>query len=464
MKKILKKKFLTFIFGPVLILPVMFILIPVFGSYSGEEIGHLQKIPLILQGGTDWGGSNMFAVIVASYFTFGFMACIYLNLKLWSLDPGEISFQKSLLSLKVYFYFFLLEGLVTMKNSPPPNDEKNIFFFSLMLYSLTILFITFLNKKQFFRKSIRLIISPVFIYLWILMGWNGITSKAGQIVNAGVVPEYKPLSYGHSLMLQWHYFCDNYIILPENNFFPILSLYLLLFGVFFLFYSLLKKIRAPFKDKFNGLIYKYFWKVLITLFLIFLITISCIKFYQFQNIKITAIEIADTLKDKFLPENISFIKTEAFTQNKGMDFFKNQGALNPEFFKIIDNLFNPIAPMNNFDIKILIPLKNDFFLYINENSSYRYADVRKLKEKYSKIIDYEIIKEMLDGKKDYISNFLSMEISNPLQIFPLKVFCGKIISDEAYSPLALILISHEMPRKKHLVERRCINPKNENKK
>ena len=447
---------LNIILGPLSIIPIMIILVPVFGSYSGYEIGHLQKIPLILQGSSDWGGSNMFAVSVAAYFIFGFLACIYLNLKLWMLESGKISFLKSLSILKIHFYFFILHGLPTLKTSYPPNDERNIFLFCMMVYLITIFFITILNKKQIFSAFVRLIISPLFIYIWLLLGWTGITSKAGQVLNAGVIPEYRPLNCCHALMLKWHYFCDTYLIFPDSNFFPLISIYLGLFGVLILIYYLLKLIRQFIKNKLHDSIYKYYWNVLIMLLISVFFIVSSVKYYQFENIKISAVKIADCLKGKVSTEDIKLLRTESLRQSKSENFYETPNTLTPSFYAVIDTLLKSIAPINGFDIVLLIPLDNEFFLFVHENSVFRYADVRSIKEKNTQIINYDIIKNMIDSKKEYIPEFLSIQISKPLQIFSQHVFCGKMILDNNSSLSVLILVSHDMPGKKHFLKKRTI--------
>src|SRR5262249_33504421 len=71
-----------------LLLPLIVVLVAAaFGRYEGNEIGHLQSIPLFLQGSTDWGGSNLFAVTVALYVVCGFLGAIQLSVFLSRLAP-----------------------------------------------------------------------------------------------------------------------------------------------------------------------------------------------------------------------------------------------------------------------------------------------------------------------------------------------------------------------------------------
>ena len=49
-----------------------------FFVYSPAEVTELQRIPLILQGGTDWGNSNLFAAYVTGHFIFGVLGCFVL--------------------------------------------------------------------------------------------------------------------------------------------------------------------------------------------------------------------------------------------------------------------------------------------------------------------------------------------------------------------------------------------------
>ncbi|MCX6996856.1 MAG: hypothetical protein NTV49_07175 [Kiritimatiellaeota bacterium] len=54
---------------------------------------------------------------------------------------------------------------------------------------------------------------------------------------------------------------------------------------------------------------------------------------------------------------------------------------------------------------ILIPLPDNFFLFLWQNPAFRYADVRKLKDQLTSIINFDEIQFLLEQKKPYTTSF-----------------------------------------------------------
>lgn len=141
-------KFFSIIFHPTLILPWGILIAFSTGArYEPWEIA-TASIPIILQGGTDWGGSCLFAGWVANYLFFSFAAPIYATVSVP--ETSEVNFITTLQSvvkkMKWYIFFFLLLGPITIFQDTliTPNDHRNLFLFFSFLHILnTLYFYTF---------------------------------------------------------------------------------------------------------------------------------------------------------------------------------------------------------------------------------------------------------------------------------------------------------------------------------
>ena len=54
----------------------------------------------------------------------------------------------------------------------------------------------------------RLALAPLFVVLWLVLGSDGNTARAGQIVYAGQDPQPIVRGVRHGVMLAWHRLCD----------------------------------------------------------------------------------------------------------------------------------------------------------------------------------------------------------------------------------------------------------------
>ena len=200
--------------GPLSLIPVGIILVMLFGSYTSEEIGHLQAIPMFLQGSTDWGGSLTFAIVMAAYITFGVSGSLYLTLRLAKVAPqGKFfaDFARSLWFLKYHWValFVLNVHTIDYDRRIDPNDFRNMFLLASCIYLLSIVLIIVLYRLRRLNLWHRLVLSPLFMVAWLLLGSDGTTAKAGQVLNAGVDPQWIPRSTRHRVMLEWHRLCDD---------------------------------------------------------------------------------------------------------------------------------------------------------------------------------------------------------------------------------------------------------------
>lgn len=206
---------LKFLFGPWMILPMAFLFtwisLLIFGD-PPELHGNLNRA-LFLQGNTDWGGASLFAATIGLYVAFGFTSAWYLVLKLRD-EKTPLSFGKALLKslwiLKFHILAFLIGGTGNFSYDMrvAPNDFRNLFLFACLIYTLSIVLIAFLYSKRL-PLWFQSVCAPLFIIVWLIVGSDGNTARAGQFVTAGVNPQPITRSRRHAVMLFWHHLCDS---------------------------------------------------------------------------------------------------------------------------------------------------------------------------------------------------------------------------------------------------------------
>ena len=201
--------------GPLLIIPLSLLLAIVTGGflYVPPEITGRPEHLLFLQGSTDMGGGCLFAALVTLYVFFGFTASWHLALMLHDL-PTSLPFGKAILKslwiLKFHLLFFIVASpcLWAYDAAIIPNDFRNISLFAALVYTLSILWVVALRNVRL-RLRTRLLLAPLFTMLWLVLGSDGNTVRAGQIVYAYQNPQPIVRGFRHSLMLNWHHFCDS---------------------------------------------------------------------------------------------------------------------------------------------------------------------------------------------------------------------------------------------------------------
>lgn len=201
--------------GPLLIIPQGLVVAAAVGMYVYEppEIhGDLER-HLFLQGNTDWGGGCLFAGTMALYVAFGFTAAWYLTLALSDLpriDGFWVRWRKAVWILKFHLLAFLIGGTANLGYDArvTPNDFRNMFLFAAFLYLLSVCFITALSRTRF-RLRIKLLLAPLFTVLWLIVGSDGNTQRAGQRVQSGQDPQPIVRSERHRIMMSWHALCDH---------------------------------------------------------------------------------------------------------------------------------------------------------------------------------------------------------------------------------------------------------------
>ena len=200
--------------GPLMIIPqglVVAVAVGMFMYVPPEIHGHLER-HIFLQGNTDWGGGCLFAGTVALYVVFGFTSAWFLMLSLSGVDIRSFwrTVIRSLWLLKFHILAFLIGGTANFGYDArvSPNDFRNMFLFAGMIYLLSILFIAALHATRL-GPRIKIALTPMLTVLWLIIGSDGNTARAGQLVQSGQDPQ--PITRGsrHAIMLSWHHLCDS---------------------------------------------------------------------------------------------------------------------------------------------------------------------------------------------------------------------------------------------------------------
>lgn len=196
---------------PIAILPIATVIGAYFSSYPPRHINAFD-VPLFLQGNTDWGGSNIFAATIALYATFGILAAVYAILDM-HIREATASYvprvRTTLWTLRFHIVLFILGGRAfwDYDSLVTPNDFRNMFLFALFVYGISVAIVTALGRARLTLAS-RLALAPVTIFVWLWLGADGNTMKAGQTRQSGEDPAFHPRGVRHRVMLAWHQACD----------------------------------------------------------------------------------------------------------------------------------------------------------------------------------------------------------------------------------------------------------------
>lgn len=200
--------------GPLMIIPQALVVAGLVGGilYEPPEIHRQLEKHIFFQGNTDWGGGCLFAGTVALYVAFGFTAAWYLVLKMKK-SATTSSFGRDLLKalwfLKFHIVAFIIGGVADLgyDTRVTPNDFRNMFVLAGVIYACSIVLVVWLCRWHL-PSSIRLAVAPLFTVLWLIIGSDGNTARAGQLVQSGQDPEWQPRGARHRIMLTWHQACD----------------------------------------------------------------------------------------------------------------------------------------------------------------------------------------------------------------------------------------------------------------
>ena len=209
------KQIVKFLVGPWMILPQAFVVAGLVGGllYEPPEIHHDLRRHLFLQGSTDLGGGCLFAGTMALYVAFGFTSAWWLVLRLHKAptpDPFIRTLARSLWSLKFHIAAFVVGGTMNISYDRwvTPNDFRDMFVLMCLIYGMSIILIAALASAKL-SMSMKLAMAPMFTVLWLTIGSDGNTARAGQLVQSGQDPQPVIRGGRHGVMMSWHRLCDS---------------------------------------------------------------------------------------------------------------------------------------------------------------------------------------------------------------------------------------------------------------
>lgn len=178
--------------------------------YDPDQITWKREIPLIMQGSSDWGGSNIYAAYVFGHFFFGTMGCLLLTRIAARGESAKVSTR--VLVGFVVAYLWLTYSLFDHLASTAPGDfyERCDFFQAGVLFALayimSCIWIAVLGKARWLRLGLKYLLSPLILVLLYLVGQWGISPKAGRELEQ-TVNDYRPNSRPQAAMLELHRYC-----------------------------------------------------------------------------------------------------------------------------------------------------------------------------------------------------------------------------------------------------------------
>lgn len=443
------KQIAAFLTGPWMILPQAFVVAFLFGGilYVPPEIHRNLEKHIFFQGNTDWGGGCLFAGTIALYVAFGFTAAWHLVLKLHE-TQARTTFMRSLgrclWILRFHISAFIIGGAANIGYDArvTPNDFRNIFLLALALYCLSILLVVILNFSRF-SLSARLAIAPLFTALWLIVGSDGNTARAGQLVQSGQDPQPIIRGVRHGIMMRWHHFCDGLFgdVGAATNITTTLANWLYQAATLALFILILAAVGRALSRK-ALLSRKTYWTVVCLCITGIIGVMNAAKYVTFRADRNLILPVLAQVAANLSTQEIELIKNDPALQTREINLIKGN-LLSAPVVAQIDRVFKPEYFKNGLNVRLLIPLEHDLWFFLWQNPSFRYADVRKLAGPYSHIIDYDEIRIMIEERRDFSTPFFAhwkkgmwgMLLDSP------HVLAGNVLLDQSGHIAGVIIVN-----------------------
>ncbi len=436
----------TFLLGPAMLLPMSFIVAGLIGGvlYTPPEMTGKLEHMLFFQGSTDLGGGCLFAGTMALYIYFGFTAALYLALRLSEAPQGPTfgaDVRRALWLLKLHIAAFLIGGLgdIGYDSRVTPNDFRDMFLFVSALYSGSIFLIVGLNRTTK-KLATRLVLAPTLIILWLIVGADGNTSRAGQLVQSGQDPQPIVRGIRHGLMLAWHHGCDRLLgdvsyatearYLAAAQYLPDLVLLgLVLFGLHALGKFLARK---------GVMRLKHFWTTLVLLTLAALLGTGTLRYAQYDKERRLILPILAQVSGNVTNADAEALRADPAMRTRETDLLK-ANLLSQPVRERINRMLRPEFVTNRVEAVILIPLPDDYFFFLWQNSSFRYADVRKIKTEHTSSKHGDEFQRMLLEKRAYTTSFPAYWAwREPMSS---RFLAGNVILDASNQVSALVIVN-----------------------
>ncbi|MCX7007941.1 MAG: hypothetical protein NTY53_11970 [Kiritimatiellaeota bacterium] len=447
-KKITLRGVATFLLGPVMLLPMSFVVAGLVGGvlYTPPEMTGKLEHMLFFQGSSDLGGGCLFAGTLALYVYFGITAALYLALRLSETPPCPTfgaDVRRALWFLKFHIAAFLIGGMgdIGYDSSVTPNDFRNMFLFVGALYTGSIFLIVVLNRTLK-KMAPRLRLAPTLIILWLIVGSDGNTSRAGQLVQSGQDPQPIVRGIRHGLMLAWHHGCDallgdvgpathtHYLAIAKY-----LSNSVLLGLVFYGLYTL-----GKFLARKSVVRQKPFWSTLGLLILAVFLIICTRHYIHFANERRMLLPLLAEISAALTPADAEAMRADPAMQRRGMNLLKSN-ALSQSVMDRINRILRPEYFTNQAEVVILIPLPDEWFFFLWQDSASRYADVRKIKTEHTSSKHYDEFHRMLLERRAYTTSFPAYWAwRNPMSS---RFLAGNVILDASNQVSAMVVVDKD---------------------
>ena len=436
----------TFLLGPAMLLPMSFVVAGLIGGvlYTPPEMTGKLEHMLFFQGSTDLGGGCLFAGTMALYVYFGLTAALYLALRLSEAPPGPTfgaDVRRALWFLKFHIAAFLIGGVgdIGYDSSVTPNDFRDMFLFAGALYTGSVFLIIGLNRTTK-KLASRVVLAPALIILWLIVGADGNTSRAGQLVQSGQDPQPIMRGVRHGLMLAWHHGCDKLLgdvshatearyLAAAAYLTDLVLLALALFGLHALGKFLARK----------GVVrQKQFWTALGLLTLTAFLGTGMVHYAQYDKERRLILPVLAQVSSNLTSADAAALRTDPAMQIRETNLLK-ANLLSQPVRERINRMLRPEFVTNRVEAVLLIPLPDDYFFFLWQNSLFRYADVRKIKTEHTSSKHYEEFQRMLAEKRAYTTSFPAYWAwRDPMSS---RFLAGSVILDASNQVSAMVIVN-----------------------
>jgi len=448
MKPTIARSFFTFLLGPWMLIPVAFAIAYLVGLhvYEPPEIHRDLERHIFLQGSTDLGGGCLFAGTIALYVAFGFLAAWYVTLKLDETGPDTSlrqTIKRAVWILRFHILAFVAGGTINIgyDSRVTPNDFRNLFLFVAMLHGFSIILISYLHHSRLTLRW-KLILAPLLTVLWLIIGADGNTARAGQLVQSGQDPQPVVRSARHHLMLTWHEQCDRFLgDVGSSEYTENTDLSWLYPSALFTTVLLIFQAVGRVMSRRTGYSMRSFWIRVGVLLVAGISTITAFRFRSYSGEQKLIRPVLEQLAQNITPETIDLFKSDPALSIRETNLIKNN-QLSARVVSEIDRIYERDYFTNGFTIRLLVPLEPDYFFFLWQNPSFRYADVRKIKSPHSQLIDYEVVQFMLDHSTDYMTPFISRGVGGLWDMLLNKpdVLGGRQLTNSAGQVVGILLV------------------------
>ncbi len=196
------------------------------------EVTHRPESFLFLQGGCDWGGAIEFVLLAIFLVFFGLLAACHLSLRLRALREPLPFWPRLRLAFRIlrpFFVLFLVVLLLFFTEHMPhillvregcapvrvalfkfhgitELDVPVLLMTAVAVYLASFFFIAWMDGTRLPGWA-KTLLAPLFLALWLALGSDGQTPRAGQMLQDWEAPFPATRGFRHGTMLAWRRLC-----------------------------------------------------------------------------------------------------------------------------------------------------------------------------------------------------------------------------------------------------------------